>query len=286
MNTHLLSVVIPTYNRAALLREALNSIFEQGVRGVQVIVVDDGSTDDTRGVVSDYGNDATYVFQENRGTAAARNRGVSLARGEFISFLDSDDLWLPGKTATELSLFEKFPDAGAIISDSEYWTEDELTIPSRFAQRGVRFDDDAPRYFATEPPLWIDGSLFSTCCLTLRRNALERLGVFDTSFQSYEDWDFEIRMYHMLKVVLCPQVFAKVRRYDDGTRRDRPLPGRPPTPAQMLDRLRNQHRVLQKTLTLAALPAAVAERVRVKMVKLAEESARISEDVESLANLV
>lgn len=286
MGKQLFSVVIPTYNRAPLLREALDSVFDQGVRGLHVIVIDDGSTDDTRAAVSAYGDDVTYVFQENRGTAAARNRGMSLARGEFISFLDSDDVWLPGKAANEMSLFEKFPDAGAVISDSEYWTEGELVIPSRFAYRGVRVDGDEPRYFANESSQWIDGSLFSTCCLTMRRDAAQRLGSFDTSFQSYEDWDFEIRMYHALRVVVCPKVFAKVRRFDDGTRRDRPLPGRVPTPAQMLERLRNQYRVLQKTLALAGVPDATAERVRVKMEKLSEDIARVSQDEEAMTNFV
>src|SRR5215471_14162103 len=110
------SVILPTFNRARFLPDALESIFVQGLPNVQVVVVDDGSTDDTEEVVAAYGKRVQYVRQENGGPAAARNTGLSLAKGSFISFLDSDDIWLPGKMNAELSAFEDAPWADAIIS--------------------------------------------------------------------------------------------------------------------------------------------------------------------------
>src|SRR5947207_1339494 len=99
------SVIVPTFNRAKVLPEALDSIFMQGIPDVQVIVVDDGSIDNTEAVVAGYGHRVCYVRQENSGAAAARNLGVDLATGCFISFLDSDDVWMPGKMKAELSIF-------------------------------------------------------------------------------------------------------------------------------------------------------------------------------------
>ncbi|PYI93649.1 MAG: hypothetical protein DME97_05170 [Verrucomicrobia bacterium] len=86
------TIVIPTYNRAKYLPDALRSVFAQGVAGTQVTVVDDGSTDGTREVVSRFGGRVQYVYQKNRGPSAAKNCGICLARGKFISFLDSDDV--------------------------------------------------------------------------------------------------------------------------------------------------------------------------------------------------
>src|SRR5262245_22494060 len=115
------SVIIPAFNRAKVLRDALDSVFVQGIPEVQVIVVDDGSTDDTGAVVAAYGRGVEYIHQEKSGPAGARNTGLKRARGRFISFLDSDDVWLPGKMNAELAIFESNPAAEAIISDSERW---------------------------------------------------------------------------------------------------------------------------------------------------------------------
>ena len=94
----LVSVVIPTFNRARYLPDALDSVARQGVEGIETIVVDDGSTDETEAVVAAYGSAVRYVRQPHHGAAAARNTGVALATGRFISFLDSDDIWMPAKT--------------------------------------------------------------------------------------------------------------------------------------------------------------------------------------------
>src|SRR5262245_6922666 len=93
----LFSIIIPTFNRGRILRDALDSVFAQAVPEVEVIVVDDGSTDDTKAVVDMYGSRVQYVYQENREPAAAKNEGICRARGRHIAFLDSDDVWLPRK---------------------------------------------------------------------------------------------------------------------------------------------------------------------------------------------
>lgn len=113
----LVSVLIPTYNRAYILGSAIQSVLAQTYRPIEVIVVDDGSTDDTRGVVEGFGPDVRYIRQENAGLAAARNAGLAAARGEFVAFQDSDDLWLPWKLQVQVALMRRVPELALIWTD-------------------------------------------------------------------------------------------------------------------------------------------------------------------------
>jgi glycosyltransferase involved in cell wall biosynthesis len=116
-----ISVVIPTYNNAALLRETLDGVRAQSFQDFEVIVVDDGSTDDTAEIVKQYDPNVRYVYQPNQGPAAARNRGVSLARGEFIAFCDHDDIWTGGHLETLVRCFNEHPGAAMCFGDAEYF---------------------------------------------------------------------------------------------------------------------------------------------------------------------
>jgi glycosyltransferase involved in cell wall biosynthesis len=113
------SVVIPTYNRAPMLREAIQSVLDQTYSEHEIIVVDDGSTDNTREVVNKFSDKRVrYVFQENRGRSNARNHGISLAQGRYIAFLDSDDVFVPAKLEKQVSCMEKNP--GVLLSHTSY----------------------------------------------------------------------------------------------------------------------------------------------------------------------
>jgi glycosyltransferase involved in cell wall biosynthesis len=116
-----ISVVIPTYNNAALLRETLDGVYAQSFRDFEVIVIDDGSTDDTASSVKNYGQNIRYVHQSNQGPAAARNKGASLARGEIIAFCDHDDVWNPRHLETMLRCFSEHPEAAMCFGDAEYF---------------------------------------------------------------------------------------------------------------------------------------------------------------------
>ena len=93
----LVTVIIPTYNRGWILKEAIDSVLSQGFEDFELIVVDDGSTDNTQDILDGYARDIIVLRQDNRGVSTARNLGIASASGQFIAFLDSDDLWLPGK---------------------------------------------------------------------------------------------------------------------------------------------------------------------------------------------
>jgi glycosyltransferase involved in cell wall biosynthesis len=135
-----LSVVIPTRNRVRLVCEAIESALNQRIGQVEVIVVDDGSTDDTASMLArSFASRIELVrLPTRRGAGAARNAGVRLARGELVAFLDDDDLWLPGKLDAELSVFERFPDAEAVVSDSLMFVEGQAARGVFRAKRSAR----------------------------------------------------------------------------------------------------------------------------------------------------
>jgi glycosyltransferase involved in cell wall biosynthesis len=269
------SVILPTFNRARLLPDALDSIFVQGVPEVQVIIVDDGSTDETQAVVAAYGRGVQYVRQKNSGVAAARNTGCSLATGRFISFLDSDDVWMPGKMKAELSIFNEDPSAEAVISDSERWLEDELVCPSWFAEQGLVVPGNKPAPLPQSPPLWARRKIFATCCLTITRAALERLGnpPFDTSFETHQCWDFAIRMIHSCKVIVLPERTAIIRRFDDGTRVGRPLPGTQYPPAVKRVMAYRRYRIFEKAQRMKGWPDEVIPHIETARSEAAREFA-------------
>lgn len=124
------SVIIPTYNRSHFIGEAINSVLAQDIKdcNIEIIVVDDGSTDNTREVVKEFGNKVRYIFQENQGAGAARNRGIEEANGEWISFLDSDDRWLPYKLSLQFKVLEAFPNYKAVHSNFYTFSENKIII--------------------------------------------------------------------------------------------------------------------------------------------------------------
>ena len=174
-----LSVVIPTWNRAHLVCDAINSALNQRPGDVEVIVVDDASSDNTARLVSDTYGDSIRLLRlsERSGAGAARNAGVALARGDFVAFLDSDDVWLPGKLDAELRVFERFPDAEAVVSDSQNFFEHQPDGPSRCAQNGLLAATGGKVRWASECDwLWTNSTnTVHTCSVTVRREALKRI---------------------------------------------------------------------------------------------------------------
>src|SRR5262245_49416395 len=113
----LVSVIIPSYNRAYIVGQAIESVLRQTYRPLEVVVVDDGSSDNTRAVVEQYGPPVRYFRQANAGVSAARNAGFRQARGAFVALLDSDDRWLPWKLSAQVALLRRFPEVGMVWTD-------------------------------------------------------------------------------------------------------------------------------------------------------------------------
>ena len=264
MKRPLLSVVIPTWNRARLVCQAIESALAQRPGEIEVIVVDDGSTDNTADVVARRFGDRVHLMRlpSRGGIGAARNSGAREASGEFLSFLDSDDLWLPGKLEAELRIFERLPDTEAIVSDSLTYVEGQPQPRSRFANNGLLAATEGQVRSLSDCP-WLWGHWQNTitiCSMTLRRNTLARLGepLFPEDLIAGEDWDLEMRIYHQCKVAVLPEVWSHIRRFDDGTRPGRACPGKPGTLPQKVSVLRVKLRIVERTLRLDGLRGEIA----------------------------
>ena len=119
----LVSVIIPTYNNAAYLVESVESVLNQSYRNIELIVVDDGSTDNTQAVLAGFGDRLRYVRKANGGPSSARNLGIQMARGQLIAFQDADDLWLPEKLALQVAYFHLHPEVGVVFTGSLRFNE-------------------------------------------------------------------------------------------------------------------------------------------------------------------
>jgi glycosyltransferase involved in cell wall biosynthesis len=172
----LVSVIIPVYNGARYLRAALESVFAQSYRPFEVIVVDDGSTDDS-GVIAQSFPDVRYIHQENQGVAAARNHGIEAARGEFFAFLDQDDLWTPEKLKLQLAYLLSHPDLGYTLTQQQFFLEPGETIPAWFRKE----------LLSEVHTGWVLGTL------VVRRTAFEKIGNFATGYSAASDGDWFFR---------------------------------------------------------------------------------------------
>ena len=178
------SVIIPTCNRAAMVREAIESVLLQSYADRELIVVDDGSTDGTEAAIASLIPQLTYVYQEHRGVSAARNRGASLARGEHLAFLDSDDLWLKDKLGRQMRFMESHPEALICYTD-EIWI-----------RRGVRVNPMKKhrKYSGMIFPHCLPLCIISPSSALFARGLLEEAGMFDETLAVCEDYDLWLRI--------------------------------------------------------------------------------------------
>ncbi len=178
------SVIIPTYNRAGPVREAVDSVLAQAGVEFELIVVDDGSTDDTPAVLDGYGQRVRRVRQDNRGVSAARNAGVAASGGALIAFLDSDDLWLPGKLAVQAAFFRDHPEA-RICQTEEIWVR-----RGRRVNPGRRHRKRSGRFFVPS----LSMCLVSPSAVMMRRDLFDEMGGFDPDLPACEDYDLWLRI--------------------------------------------------------------------------------------------
>ncbi|MBC8393906.1 MAG: glycosyltransferase [Deltaproteobacteria bacterium] len=182
--TPIVSVIIPTFNRGWIIREAIDSVLNQAFGNFELIVVDDGSTDNTLDILTAYKNRITLIKQRNRGVSAARNRGMDAASGRFIAFLDSDDLWLPQKLNRQIEFFDSNPDA-LICQTEETWIRVGVRV-----NPGKRHRKVSGLIF--EPSLHL--CLVSPSAVMIKRPLLDEVGFFDESLPACEDYDMWLRV--------------------------------------------------------------------------------------------
>jgi len=184
MTNPLVSVIIPTYNRAWINKEAIDSVLKQDFENYELIVVDDGSTDTTSEILSAYKEDIRVFTQNNKGVSAARNLGISKAKGEFITFLDSDDLWLPEKLTAQVDFFKSNPEA-LVCQTEEIWIRNGKRVNPK--KRHMKFSG---MIFEQSLPLCI----VSPSAVMMRGNLFEKAGLFDEKLPACEDYDLWLRI--------------------------------------------------------------------------------------------
>lgn len=190
------SVIIPAYNCERYIDETINSVLNQSFRDLELIVVDDGSTDRTRDIVKSYGAPVRLVTQVNAGVCAARNRGIDEAKGEFICLMDHDDYWFPDKLANQVRELQNHREAGVAYSPYINWHSDadgQFPDPSTLASAIADTDVD-PDYSG-----WIYHHLLLDCVMLtsssmIRKTVFDKCGAFDLDLPYSEDWDLWLRI--------------------------------------------------------------------------------------------
>ena len=232
--TPLVSVVIPVYNREKLIVDALRSVFSQRLSEMEVIVVDDGSTDGTARAIRESGYSVELISQENSGVSAARNAGLAVARGRYVAFLDSDDRWLEGKLAAQIASLEADASLAAVCSDGRYVAEG-TSEPASFAERtGAPEEPSAIR----ECLLDFDNPVMMSSVMA-RREVLDQYGGFDTSISIGEDFDLWFRISSSWGIRRLPEVMIEYLRHDANTLVTRPL----------AEQVEQSERLLEKNLS-------------------------------------
>lgn len=192
MKLPLISCIVPVYNGERYLREALDSIFAQAYPNLEVIVVDDGSTDGTEKVVAAYGERIHALRQSNRGPAAARNLGLGAAKGEFVVFLDADDLWHPEKLMRQMACFRNRPELDICVAHVENFWIPELNEEAKRLQN---------RRIAKPVPGYVTGALLA------RKALFDTVGHFNTDLKHGDAQEWFIRAAEQRAVMeLLPDV--------------------------------------------------------------------------------
>lgn len=178
-----ISVVIPTYNRYEFLKRALVSVYGQSVLADEVIVIDDGSTDETSRIQDDFPN-VRYFYQKNSGVSSARNLGIEKASYEWVAFLDSDDEWHPNKLKEQVAFHKQNPDILMSYTD-ERWIRDakEIKIPKKFKKHGGEIFDECLSHCIIAPSASI-----------VHKSLFNKIGLFDEELEVCEDYDLWLRI--------------------------------------------------------------------------------------------
>jgi glycosyltransferase involved in cell wall biosynthesis len=193
----LVSVIIPAYNAGATILETIASVRQQTFADFELIVIDDGSIDNTLAQLEKIHDSRLKVFSyPHSGLGAARNRGIEHARGEFISFIDADDLWTREKLQSQLERLTRVPEAGVAYS----WT---------------MFIDEAGRFLFAKEPLYFEGNVYSELLLScfvasgsnvlIRKGCIDSIGLFDEKLRSGEDWEYWLRAAMRWPFVVVPK---------------------------------------------------------------------------------
>lgn len=179
------TLIVPTFNRRELLMRALESVGKQTIQPVEIIVVDDGSTDGTKQMIAEHYPDVIYVYQENKGVSSARNEGIKIASHDWVAFLDADDEWLPEKLEEQLTIIDKDPENTKLIHTNEIWIRNGRRVNQM--NKHKKYGGDIFEYCL---PLCV----ISPSSVLIRKSLLIEAGLFDENLPACEDYDMWLKI--------------------------------------------------------------------------------------------
>jgi glycosyltransferase involved in cell wall biosynthesis len=213
------SVIIPAYNAEKYIEESIESVFAQSYQDFEIIVIDDGSTDRTPEVLDRFGEKLRVVRGRNRGPSGARNIGISVSRGKYVAFLDSDDLWTPDKLAVQVAFLERHSDIGMVFADMLKFNARGVIVNSYLKNvhkirdcYDMLLKSQSGLDNATE--LLLQCNLIPTGSVLVRKDCLERAGLFDENLKTVEDLDLWLRLSMVTKFGFVPRVLKHKREHD------------------------------------------------------------------------
>lgn len=211
----LVSVIIPAWNCERYIAQTLASVLAQSHRPLEVLVVDDGSSDRTPEIVAAHGAPVRLIRQSNQGVCVARNRGFEASRGEFVCFMDHDDHWFPWKLARQVEAFEAHPEAGVVFTDFAVWQPRDGLFPEPAA---VADTDDGPPGIDADFSGWIYHQFLIDCwaltsSVMIRRGVFAASGGFDPSLPYSEDWDLWLRLSREVAFIKLQRVSTLYRQH-------------------------------------------------------------------------
>ncbi len=204
-----ISVIIPTYNYARFLGEAIDSVLAQTLPPLEIIVVDDGSTDDTTELLAAYGDRIRVLRQKNQGVGMARNAGIAAARGDYLAFLDSDDAWYPCKLELQMQRFAEQPELGLVHCGAE-------TIDSQ--GRTLAMTTGGMEGHVAEAMLRLDREVIMPqgSSIVVPKGVAEEIGGYDVRLPPSEDWDFCYRIAARYPIGYVREVLVRYRLHGSG----------------------------------------------------------------------
>lgn len=205
----LVSAIIPNYNNAQFLRAAVESVFAQSYPNIELIVVDDGSTDESLKVLDQFGDRISVIRQPNRGVSAARNAGIENSLGDYVAFLDADDVWRPDKLSSQIPLFAD-NEIGLVHCGVADIDDRGSIIDTHLEGRNGWVAKDLLRY---QGPVILGGG----SAVVVSRKAIETVGIFDEDLRVGEDWEFYYRVARHFKAGFVREVLVEYRRHSSNS---------------------------------------------------------------------
>jgi glycosyltransferase involved in cell wall biosynthesis len=199
---------MPSYNNSAFIKQSIESVLSQNYSNIELIVIDDGSTDNSIEILSEYQGRIILSKQENKGAAAARNHGIRLATGDFICFLDSDDIWLQGKIKAQINFLLNNPDFIACYCGWKSWDGKKIPLDT---------ESNDPEHLQIDQTGWIylqllKSSIISTITVLMKAEIVKKVGFFDESLIVGEDHDYWLRLSRLGKIAKLKNNYSLYRR--------------------------------------------------------------------------